>query len=168
VLPAARPLLAVTSDRAIVARPLDREGVVSSPLPVMARGVVARPHTASFALASGPTMFDHTAGIALTSLPPAASASSAATLDTPDVAADTPAAVVPLSEPASAPFMSARYLAPVQTATPDEVDRGFLSGASDFAKRAGSTVLTTGSKAGASIMDGLGVAGRMFKKLKIF
>jgi len=130
--------------------------------------VAARPHTASFVVASGPSMFEHTEGIALTSLPPTAPVATVATLETPTVAADTPAALVPLSEPASAPFMSARYLAPVQTATPDEVDRGFLSGATDFAKRAGSTVLSTGSKAGASIMDGLGVAGRMIKKLKIF
>ena len=80
-----------------------------------------------------------------------------------------PAAEVPLTEPESTPaFLSARYLAPVQVASPDEIDRGFFSSATDFAKRAGSSVLSTGSKAGASIMDGLGMVGRTFKKLKIF
>jgi hypothetical protein len=113
-------------------------------------------------------MFAASTGIALTSLPPAAPAAGIATLEAPAVVADTPAAPVPLSEPAEVPFLSARYLAPVQTATPDELDRGFFSGSIDFAKRAGSTVMATGSKAGASIMDGLGFAGRMFKKLKIF
>ncbi|MEZ5317906.1 MAG: hypothetical protein R2752_10945 [Vicinamibacterales bacterium] len=73
---------------------------------------------------------------------------------------------VPLSDPED--VLSPRFLAMAQAAQGTEDDGGFFSDATGFAKRAGSTILNTGTKAGASILGGLSFVGRSLKKLKIF
>lgn len=87
------------------------------------------------------------------------------TFTPPAVVTDLPVPMVALSDLVAPDDRSPRFLS---AATAEEDEGGFFSGAGDFAKKAGSSILTTGSKAGASIMGGLTFVGRSLKKLKIF
>ena len=80
---------------------------------------------------------------------------------------DVPASFVALSEPLADDDRIPRFMAPASEAV-DTDDGGFFASATGLAKKAGSSILSGSTKAGASIMDGLGFVGRTIKKLKFF
>jgi hypothetical protein len=89
-------------------------------------------------------------------------------LTAPAVVTDLPMPAVELSDLAAVEAESPRFLAAAATPVVEDDGGGFFAGATGLAKKAGSSILSTGSKAGASIMDGLSFVGRGLKKLKFF
>lgn len=147
---------------------------VHIPMPVLARARNASPAPAGLPPAveleapelalpvTGGTIDASLASVADFGAPPAAPLSSTLAMATPD-----PFALIPGSDLYFDEGTFSRMAAAVEPAD-DGDGGGFFSSATGLAKKAGSSLITTGTRAGASIMDGLSFVGRKIKKLKFF